>query len=175
MDVADRLELHELPGRYGDAIDDRNWEGLGRIFTGDAVFDLTDLGGPRLEGLAHIRRFMADEAEHLARARRREAQQLGRYQLLDRIAFGGMAEIFLGRVAPPQDLQSDPHQHGRGRPVQHSERRALAARDVLLPQQHLLTPMPASRKWRITPLPTMPTRKPTLLRIRPICSNVWHN
>ncbi len=64
MDAADRLELHELPGRYGDAIDDRNWEGLGRIFTDDAVFDLTDLGGPRLEGLDHIRRFMADEAEH---------------------------------------------------------------------------------------------------------------
>jgi 3-phenylpropionate/cinnamic acid dioxygenase small subunit len=64
MDVADRLELHELPGRYGDAIDDRNWEGLGKIFTEDAVFDLTDLGGPRLEGLDHIRRYMDTEAQH---------------------------------------------------------------------------------------------------------------
>jgi hypothetical protein len=64
MDAADRLELHELPGRYGDAIDDRNWEGLGRIFTSDAVFDLTDLGGPRLEGLDHIRRYMDIEAQH---------------------------------------------------------------------------------------------------------------
>ncbi|MDE0136306.1 MAG: hypothetical protein OXH86_20635 [Acidimicrobiaceae bacterium] len=26
MDIADRLELHELPGRYGDIIDDRDWE-----------------------------------------------------------------------------------------------------------------------------------------------------
>ncbi len=64
MDTADRLELHELPGRYGDAIDDRNWEGLGRIFTDDAVFDLTDIGGPRVEGLAEIRRFMDEEATH---------------------------------------------------------------------------------------------------------------
>ncbi len=64
MDTADRLELHELPGRYGDAIDDRNWEGLGRIFTDDAVFDLTDIGGPRVEGLAEIRRYMDEEATH---------------------------------------------------------------------------------------------------------------
>jgi 3-phenylpropionate/cinnamic acid dioxygenase small subunit len=64
MDTADRLELHELPGRYGDAIDDRNWDGLGRIFTDDATFDLTDLGGPRLQGLAEIRRYMDEEAQH---------------------------------------------------------------------------------------------------------------
>jgi hypothetical protein len=64
MDVADRLELHELPGRYGDAIDDRDWEALDRIFTPDAVFDLTDLGAPRCEGLDAIKRFMDTEAEH---------------------------------------------------------------------------------------------------------------
>src|SRR3954464_3585213 len=64
MEPADRLELHELPGRYGDAIDDRNWEGLGRIFTDDATFDLTDLGAPKLEGLAEIRRYMDEDATH---------------------------------------------------------------------------------------------------------------
>jgi hypothetical protein len=64
MDAADRLELHELPGRYGDAIDDRAWDRLDGIFTADAVFDLTDLGGPRCEGLAAIKRFMDEEAEH---------------------------------------------------------------------------------------------------------------
>ena len=64
MDVTDRLELHELPGRYGDCIDDRDWEGLSRIFTDDAVFDLTDLGAPRLVGLPAIRQFMDTEAEH---------------------------------------------------------------------------------------------------------------
>jgi 3-phenylpropionate/cinnamic acid dioxygenase small subunit len=64
MEPADRLELHELPGRYGDAIDDRDWERLGRIFTEDATFDLTDLGGPRLVGLAEIRRYMDEDAAH---------------------------------------------------------------------------------------------------------------
>ena len=64
MDIADRLDLHELPGRYGDIIDDRDWDRLGTIFTDDAVFDLTDLGAPRLAGLTAIRDFMADEAEH---------------------------------------------------------------------------------------------------------------
>lgn len=60
----DRLELHELPGRYGDAIDDRNWDGLDRIFTEHAVFDLTDLGVPLLEGLPEIKRFMDEDAQH---------------------------------------------------------------------------------------------------------------
>ena len=62
--LADRLELHELPGRYGDAIDDRDWRRLSRIFTDDAVFDLTDLGVPLLEGLPAIERFMDEDAEH---------------------------------------------------------------------------------------------------------------
>lgn len=64
MDVSDRIELHELPGRYGDTIDDRDWDGLGRIFTQDATFDLTDLGVPMLTGLAAIRQFMDLDAEH---------------------------------------------------------------------------------------------------------------
>ncbi len=64
MDVGDRLELHELPGRYGDAIDDRDWDRLDQIFTEDAVFDLTDLGVPLLEGLPRIKAFMDTEAQH---------------------------------------------------------------------------------------------------------------
>ncbi len=64
MDMNDRLELHELPGRYGDAIDDRDWDRLGQIFTDDAVFDLTDLGAPLLEGLDRIKAFMDTEARH---------------------------------------------------------------------------------------------------------------
>ena len=64
IDLADRLELHELPGRYGDCIDDRAWDRLPSIFTEDAIFDLTDLGAPRLEGLAEITRFMDEEAAH---------------------------------------------------------------------------------------------------------------
>jgi 3-phenylpropionate/cinnamic acid dioxygenase small subunit len=62
--TVDRLELHELPGRYGDAIDDRDWRALDRIFTADAVFDLTDLGVPLLVGLPEIKRFMDEDAQH---------------------------------------------------------------------------------------------------------------
>ena len=64
MDLAERLELHELPGRYGDAIDDRNWDGLSLVFTEDATFDLTDLGVPMLSGLDRIKQFMDTEAQH---------------------------------------------------------------------------------------------------------------
>ena len=64
IDLADRLELHELPGRYGDAIDDRDWARLHTIFTDDAVFDLTDLGSKRLVGLDEIKTFMDVEAQH---------------------------------------------------------------------------------------------------------------
>jgi hypothetical protein len=64
MDTADRLELHELPGRYGDAIDDRSWDRLDEIFTADAVFDLTDVGGPTCQGLTAIKEFMDRDAQH---------------------------------------------------------------------------------------------------------------
>jgi hypothetical protein len=64
MEIADRLELHELPGRYGDAIDYRAWERLDDIFTADAVFDMSDLGGPSCEGLAAIKVFMDRDAQH---------------------------------------------------------------------------------------------------------------
>ena len=64
IELADRIELHELPGRYGDAIDDRNWGGLDAIFTPDATFDLTDLGVRILVGLPEIKTFMDLEAQH---------------------------------------------------------------------------------------------------------------
>jgi 3-phenylpropionate/cinnamic acid dioxygenase small subunit len=56
VDETDRLELHELPGRYGDLIDDRDWEGLSQIFLEDATFEIP---GQVLDGLAEIRGFMA--------------------------------------------------------------------------------------------------------------------
>ena len=64
INIADRLELHELPGRYGDANDDRNWDRLREIFTDDAVFDLTGVGARRLEGIDDIVHFMNVEASH---------------------------------------------------------------------------------------------------------------
>jgi 3-phenylpropionate/cinnamic acid dioxygenase small subunit len=55
MDLADRLELHELPGRYGDLIDDRDWDGLSRIFVDEATFEVPD---QTMDGLEEIREFM---------------------------------------------------------------------------------------------------------------------
>ena len=57
MDLADRLALHELPGRYGDLIDDRDWDGLSQIFVEDATFEVL---GDVLQGLEGIRDFMRD-------------------------------------------------------------------------------------------------------------------
>ncbi len=55
MDLADRLALHELPGRYGDLIDDRDWDGLSQIFVDEATFEIPD---EVLDGLEAIREFM---------------------------------------------------------------------------------------------------------------------
>ncbi|MCR9259738.1 MAG: nuclear transport factor 2 family protein [Pseudomonadaceae bacterium] len=60
----DRVEIHELPGRYGDAIDDRNWAALDSVFTQDAVFDLTGVGSRICNGLEDIKSFMESEAAH---------------------------------------------------------------------------------------------------------------
>jgi len=60
--LEDRLELHELTGRYGDAIDDRNWQALDDIFTPDAVYEVVDL--VIMNGLADIKRYMDEEGRH---------------------------------------------------------------------------------------------------------------
>jgi 3-phenylpropionate/cinnamic acid dioxygenase small subunit len=55
VELADRLALHELPGRYGDLIDDRDWDGLSQIFVDEATFEIPD---QVLDGLEAIREFM---------------------------------------------------------------------------------------------------------------------
>ena len=64
LSVVDRLDLYEIPGRYGDAIDDRAWDRIRCIFANDAVFDLTGVGSRRLVGVEEIISFMEDEAQH---------------------------------------------------------------------------------------------------------------
>ena len=64
LTLEDRLDLCEIPGRYGDSIDDRNWDQLRTIFTADAVFDLTGVGSRRLVGIEEIVSFMEEEAAH---------------------------------------------------------------------------------------------------------------
>jgi ketosteroid isomerase-like protein len=66
LSVADRIEIHELAAWYGIVIDDRDWEGLARVFTDDAVFVTSGFGpgrDQRIEGLAAIRAYM-DGARH---------------------------------------------------------------------------------------------------------------
>ena len=62
LSVEDRLLLHELPGRYGDAVDDRNWSAMDGIFCVDAVFEVRGL--VTLNGLAEIKRYMDEEGQH---------------------------------------------------------------------------------------------------------------
>lgn len=64
LSLEDRLDIYEIPGRYGDSIDDRDWDKLRTIFTADAVFDLTGVGSRRLEGIEDIVSFMEEEAQH---------------------------------------------------------------------------------------------------------------
>ena len=62
LSIADRIELHELAGRYGDIVDDRNWPGLDTVFTEEAVFEVVDLVS--MEGLGRIRQYMENEGRH---------------------------------------------------------------------------------------------------------------
>ena len=64
LTLEDRLDLCEIPGRYGDSIDARNWDQLRTIFTEDAVFDLTGVGSRVLVGIDDIVSFMEEEAAH---------------------------------------------------------------------------------------------------------------
>ena len=68
LTTADRVEIHELPGRYGDAIDDRNCA-LDTVFTQDAVFDLTGVGSRICNGLDDIKSFMNQRPLTCARTR----------------------------------------------------------------------------------------------------------
>ncbi len=62
ISIQDRIELHELAGRYGDVIDDRDWPALETIFTQDAIFEVVDL--VTMTGLAGIRQYMEHEGRH---------------------------------------------------------------------------------------------------------------
>ena len=63
LSLEDKIDLLELPGRYGDAMDDRNWPALAAIFTQDATFDVPHINA-HMVGLEGIVSFM-DENEHL--------------------------------------------------------------------------------------------------------------
>ena len=68
LDVGERLALHELAAQYGNVVDERDWAGLGRVFTDDAVFVMTgfDGGDRRYEGLDAIRQLMTESTHPVA-------------------------------------------------------------------------------------------------------------
>lgn len=64
--LADKLEIQEMAALYGILIDVRDFAGLSRVFTDDAVFVIRPSRGRdevRLNGLAAIRTYM-DGANH---------------------------------------------------------------------------------------------------------------
>jgi ketosteroid isomerase-like protein len=63
MDTADRIALHELAATYGDVIDARDWPGLTRVFTEDAVYSSPAMPGRDINGVAMITKFMS-KARH---------------------------------------------------------------------------------------------------------------
>jgi ketosteroid isomerase-like protein len=63
LSTEDRLELMGMPARYGNAIDDRDWDALRSIFTHDAVFIVLP-SRSRLEGLEGIVTYMDTTAAH---------------------------------------------------------------------------------------------------------------
>ncbi len=44
LSAGDRIEIHELAARYGNAIDDRDWDALRQVFTDDAVLVINGFG-----------------------------------------------------------------------------------------------------------------------------------
>jgi hypothetical protein len=55
MDSADVVEINQVLGLYGQIVDTGDWDALHRVFTDEAIFDITDFGMGSVEGLAEIR------------------------------------------------------------------------------------------------------------------------
>jgi SnoaL-like domain len=56
MDAVDVVEISQVLTRYGQIVDTHAWDDLPEVFTGDAVFDISDFGQGLLEGLHAIRK-----------------------------------------------------------------------------------------------------------------------
>ncbi len=59
QEISDRLEIQDLLARYSEAIDRHDFDALDGLFTGDAVIDYTEFGGPRGD-LASTKAFLAE-------------------------------------------------------------------------------------------------------------------
>jgi len=59
QEISDRIEIQDLLARYTQAIDQRDWDALDRVFTPDAHIDYSAMGGAA-GGLEEIKRFLAE-------------------------------------------------------------------------------------------------------------------
>lgn len=59
QEMSDRIEIQDLLARYTQAIDQRDWDALDRVFTPDARIDYRAMGGAA-GGLAEVKRFLAE-------------------------------------------------------------------------------------------------------------------
>lgn len=62
LSTQEYLDILQLPGRYGDAVDDRNWDALDAVFCRDAIFEV--IGLVTITGLPEIKRYMEEEGRH---------------------------------------------------------------------------------------------------------------
>jgi 3-phenylpropionate/cinnamic acid dioxygenase small subunit len=55
VDAIDIIDIHQLLGEYGHAIDGRDWDGFAALFADDATMDYTLAGAPDVyNGIAEI-------------------------------------------------------------------------------------------------------------------------
>lgn len=59
IDSGDAFAITQVLARYGHVMDRRDGDGLAMIFTADATFDTTSVGGAIYRGLAELRDFLA--------------------------------------------------------------------------------------------------------------------
>jgi hypothetical protein len=63
--VEDHIAITQLLNLYGHVIDLREWDRLGEVFVEDLVFDPSQMGTERMEGLANlIARWSSEESNH---------------------------------------------------------------------------------------------------------------
>ncbi len=54
------VRIQQLQARYGHLVDARDWDGFRALFTAGAVYDLSDFGLGRLEGIEAIMAFFTE-------------------------------------------------------------------------------------------------------------------
>ncbi len=66
LTALDRLDLHELAARYGNSIDERDWDRFATVFTEDCRYELANFGrlDTVIEGCGALCAYMAASTTH---------------------------------------------------------------------------------------------------------------